>query len=195
MLVGVLWLTWCTNSFLSMILKPNVSVLMLHWTPSTLSFSVAFSERSRSVADVAFSDSGRESITFLELNIHLVSRKPSFDSNWRSWLTKGAATASLGTNRRQSYQCRDSLHTFHWNCIIFFSIIASSFLYRITAQLAQLGNEAPLNKWTNIWYSLGSFSRSPSGHQRNHSCNHWAELEFERTSLLSVHECNWFFLK
>ena len=82
--MGVLWLTWRTNSSLSMILKLNVSVLMLYWTPSSLSFSVAFSERSRSVADGAFSDSARESITFLELDIHLVSRKPSFDSNWRS---------------------------------------------------------------------------------------------------------------
>ena len=37
--------------------------------------------RSRFFTDGAFSDSGTESITFLELDTHLVRRKPPFDSN------------------------------------------------------------------------------------------------------------------
>ena len=37
----------------------------------------------------------------------------------------------------------------------------------LKAKLEQLGDDLAPNRWTSIWWSSGSFEKSPPGHQRN----------------------------
>ena len=66
------------------ILKPNVSDSTFHWTPRARSISSL--SKQTSFTDSVRSDSGTDSMTFREFDIHLARRNPPLARSWRSCL-------------------------------------------------------------------------------------------------------------
>lgn len=148
---------------------------------------------SRFFIAVALSDSGSDSRTSAELQVHFVSQNPAFASKSRSWLANRIASSFESTDLRQppTEKFLSSVRTVSMsNSTLWFS--ATHF----RAKFAQLGDEVAPKRWTVIWYSSGGRARFPSGHHRDRSSSEslgftqtWRNIAFyvahERNGMLS----------
>ena len=115
------FLVWYKVLSLKDILKPKVSVSTSHWVPRARSQGNWWSRWS--FTETALSDIGTDSMTLLELEIHLVNQNPPLESSARSSDTSDIALVLPLIDFKTIVHTKISPYSSHCLCAEHFLII------------------------------------------------------------------------